>query len=834
MSLLDRILRRGKRENQKPNDQTIPNDNKLNDQMLLIDYEDNKQKSQTRVVEDDQKIIEQHPGFDQSAQIQTKAKASPKEPTVDEKDSREQDYTIVQEPQMQLLDNEKKPTSPELPEIQVSLLRELNNEQREAVTTTEGFVRVIAGAGSGKTRALTYRYAYLVNIIGVPPKNILCSTFTNKAANEMRQRIRILTGGQDTGYVCTFHSLCVAILQEDGHFFHYPKNFRVLDNSDVNDILGNIYEESGFTSRNMTYKAAVEMIGHAKNGAHADYFIDMISMSLDDLKTKYQEAESINDRIFYGYVYHEKKMFALDFNDLIVLTIYLFEQAPEIKEKWQKRFQYVMVDEYQDISPAQKAIMDILSDYHRNLFVVGDSDQTIYSWRGSNIAFMQNFAEDHDGTKTVFMNRNYRSTPEIIAVCNSLIEKNYNRIKKELESCSPLGQPVHCCYAKSVDEESKWIGEEIGKLHHTGIPYKDIAILYRAHYVTRAVEQALLGEEIPYRIYSGPAFYERKEIKDTLSYLSMLVYQDDLSFQRVINTPKRNIGKKRMGFLKEYAEQHGCTLYDALKSNLSMNLIMNSEGEAFVSLIDSLSKEAQSKLPSEILSTILDKSGYEEMLRTEGDQDRLDNLAELKMSVFEYETTGGEEVSLVDYLQHIALLTNQDFGGTKDKVKMMTIHAAKGLEFPFVFVCSLNEGVIPTKRSDTFDKIEEERRLAFVAMSRAEKGLYLSCSEGFDYEGMARYPSRFLLDIEKDLLVYDQEPSERLIEDAKSYIKLRDHAMMNKGNLFYSVGQRVKHSVFGLGTIVAVNEEEGNYTIKFDNMETERSLSSKTFLDSIG
>ncbi len=298
------------------------------------------------------------------------------------------------------------------PEIRIPFLQGLNNEQLEAVTTTEGFVRVIAGAGSGKTRALTFRYAYLVNIVGIPPKNILCSTFTNKAANEMKQRIRVLTGGQDTGFVCTFHSLCVAILQEDGHFFHYPRSFRVLDNADVHDILGNIYEEFGFTSRDMTYKTATEMIGRAKFSSHANYYVDMISMSLDELRKKYREAESIDDKIFYGYVYQEKKMFGLDFNDLIVLTIYLFEQAPEIKKKWQKQFQYIMVDEYQDISPTQKAIMEILSEYHKNLFVVGDSDQTIYSWRGSNMAFMQNFAEEHDGTKTILMNRNYRSTPD--------------------------------------------------------------------------------------------------------------------------------------------------------------------------------------------------------------------------------------------------------------------------------------------------------------------------------------------------------------------------------------------------------------------------------------
>ena len=659
------------------------------------------------------------------------------------------------------------------------LLQSLNDAQREAVTTTEGYVRVIAGAGSGKTRALSYRFAYLVNVLDVSPKHILCSTFTNKAANEMRQRIRRLTGGQDTGYVCTFHSLCVAILQEDGHIVHYPKNFRVMDNSDVRDILSMIYEEHNYTLRDMSYKDALDMIQDIKcRFLVPDWLDDLIYRSLEELETKYRSANNLQNTIFYGYLYHQKRFFGVDFNDLFFFTLRIFQLSQDSKLKWQRRFQYIMVDEFQDIGVEQMALMDILGEFHKNVFVVGDSDQTIYSWRGSKIEYFQNFVKEHNGAKSIFMNINYRSTPEIIAVCNSLIEKNKDRIKKELESVVPSGKPVLCYYAEHTGEESLWICDEILKLHDAGVPFSSIAVLYRAHYVTRSIEQAFLEWEIPYRLCSGTSFYERKEIKDALSYLSMLVYQDDLSFLRVINTPKRNIGKQRVKFIQSYAKEHNCSLYEALKSNLNLDLIVKTDAEQFIHLIDTLSVDAQSKPAAEILSEVLDKSGYEAMLRTEGDQERLDNLAELKQSVFDYEATSGEETTLIDYLQHIALLTNSDVPGKSDMVKMMTIHAAKGLEFQHVFVCGLNEGIIPTKRTDTPAKMEEERRLAFVAMTRAERGLYLSCAEGFHYDGTPRYPSRFLLDIDKDLMVYAKEPSEGLINNAKAYIMMTEHKMM--------------------------------------------------------
>ena len=396
----------------------------------------------------------------------------------------------------------------------VDLLRELNAAQREAVTATEGFIRVIAGAGSGKTRALTHRFAYLVNELGILPGNILCVTFTNKSANEMRQRIHQLTGDNDTGYINTFHGFCVSVLQEDSHAAQYPKSFLVLDNSDIDAMLQIIYEERGLTLRDMTYSAARDMIEMEKLLHRPDYYRDMIDLSLDTLKEKYDRAAGVRDIIFYGYLYQEKKCFGLDYNDLIKFSLYIFQQNEDIRLKWQRRLEYIMIDEFQDIDQIQYQLMEVLCGYHKNLFVVGDPDQTIYTWRGANVKYLLEFDKRFPGARTILMMDNYRSTPEILAVANSLIAKNRERIKKDLIPTLPPGPPVLCHLADTQCAEADWIAGRIKVLHDTGVPYRDMAVLYRAHYVTRAVEEALLREKLPYTIYSGVQFFGRMEIKD--------------------------------------------------------------------------------------------------------------------------------------------------------------------------------------------------------------------------------------------------------------------------------------------------------------------------------
>ena len=594
----------------------------------------------------------------------------------------------------------------------MDILDRLNRSQTEAVTATEGYIRVIAGAGSGKTRALSHRFAFLVNEIGILPGNILCVTFTNKSANEMRQRIHNLTGDNDTGYINTFHGFCVSVLQEESYAVQYPKSFLVLDNSDIDSMLKIIYEERGLTLRNMTFSSARDMIEIRKLYKEPEYYQDMITMSIDQIYEKYMQATETSDIIFYGYLYQEKKCFGLDYNDLIKFTLYIFENNEEIKQKWQKRLEYIMIDEFQDIDDLQYRLMCVLCGYHKNLFIVGDPDQTIYTWRGANVKYLLDFHRNFPDVQTIMMMENYRSTPEILRVANSLISKNLLRMKKDLIPTLPSGGSVLCCHGENQEKEALWMTEQIKILKEKGVPYKDITILYRAHYLTRSIEQVFLKEEIPYTIYSGVQFFGRMEIKDTLSYLRMIAYRDDLSFLRIANVPKRNLGERRMKFIQEYAGENSCSLYEALCRNLDQDIFKGTKAGEFVQLIESFAANYQDRPVSEILSAVLDLSGYERMLRTEGNQERLDNLAELKQSVYEYETTCGEEAMLEHYLAHVALFSNSDAQPEHDKVKLMTVHTSKGLEFPYVFLCGMNEGIFPSRKTKTREGMEEERRLA--------------------------------------------------------------------------------------------------------------------------
>lgn len=714
------------------------------------------------------------------------------------------------------------------------ILDKLNSSQKEAVTTTEGYVRVIAGAGSGKTRTLTHRFAYLVNEVGIPAGNILCVTFTNKAANEMRQRIHMLTGDRDTGYINTFHGFCANVLKEESFVFNYPKSFLVLDNSDIDSMLSVIYEERNLSLRDMTFSKARDMIEMLKLFERPDYYIDMFDMSLETLKEKYDSAITPKDIIFYGYLYQEKKCFGLDYNDLIIFTLYTFKVSEESRLRWQKRLMYIMIDEFQDIDKPQYDLMEVLSDYHKNLFVVGDPDQTIYTWRGADIHYLLDFDKKFKGTKTVMMNDNYRSVKSIIDVANSLIKKNKYREEKNLVSVRGEGDNTAAYFAKNADDEADFIAEKIIELKEKNNEnYKDMTILFRSHFLTRSLENALFTKQIPYVIYSGVQFYDRVEIKVALSYLRMLVSADDLAFKRVINTPKRNMGERRIKFLEEASENSGTTLFNALKANIDNPVFKGTKAVEFLDLIDKLSENLETKSISELLTKVLELSGYEEVLRTEGAQERLDNLAELKQSVYDYEVTCGEETNLDSYLKHIALYTNTDLEDTKDRVKLMTIHAAKGLEFKNVFICGLNEGIFPSKKIRTQVAMEEERRLAFVAITRAKDKLFLTEAMGRNFDGSPRFPSRFLFDIEKQYLEYINEPNDALIKETKEYVELSDKLLLKDKKDLFEEGSRVKHMILGEGTIVSIDQEMQAYVIKFDSSETERMISFKVSLDLI-
>ena len=713
-------------------------------------------------------------------------------------------------------------------------LRTLNAAQREAVTTTEGTVRVIAGAGSGKTRALSHRFAYLVNEMGILPGNILCVTFTNKAANEMRQRIHNLTGDNDTGYINTFHGFCVSVLQEDSYAVQYPRSFLVLDNSDIDAMLQIIYEERGLTLRDKTFAQARDMIEIQKGIRKPDYYKDLIGMSLEELREKYEQAVGVDDVIFYGYLYQEKKCFGLDYNDLIFVTLYIFEQNEEIRLKWQQRLEYIMIDEFQDIDPPQYRLMQALCGYHHNLFIVGDPDQTIYTWRGADVRFLLDFDKQFPGTKTIMMMENYRSTPQILAAANSLIAKNRTRIPKDLIPTLPEGPLPLCHHAPNSEAEAEWMAFQMWELHDKGVAFRDMAVLYRAHYLTNKLEEVFRKRKLPYALYSGVPFFGRREVKDALSYLRMVAYRDDLSFARIANVPKRNLGQRRMRFLRDYAAAQSCSLYDALRRNLEDEIFKGTRAAAFVNLIESFAADYSARPISELLSDLLDKSGYEKQLRTEGSQERLDNLAELKQSVYEYETGCGEEATVEHYLSHVALFTNADAEDGGDKVKLMTVHAAKGLEFPHVFLCGMNEGVFPSGRTNTLPGMEEERRLAFVAVTRAGKALYLSEAEGRNLDGSPRYPSRFVLDIDPELLEYTEPPKEGLIRDAREYIAAsEEHLPEERAKGSFAVGQRVRHEIMGEGTVTDVEADKGAYVIQFDAMKTPRRISFRVKLEGL-
>ncbi|MBO7244951.1 MAG: UvrD-helicase domain-containing protein [Alphaproteobacteria bacterium] len=707
-----------------------------------------------------------------------------------------------------------------------SLLNSLNPDQQICVLETEGYIRIIAGAGSGKTKVLTHRYAHLVQNLDIPTKSILCVTFTNKAAQEMKNRIKNLIGDHDTAYISTFHSFCVTILREDIHTLNYPKQFFIIDNEDKKTILRKVYEDCQLSQSDITFKNAIDFISKNKD---IDF---LINSNTSEISKKYNLAKQNPDphnKILYGYIYEQKKAFGLDFDDLIYFTLYIFRNFKKILKKWQERLQYIMVDEFQDVSERQYILVSYLSQHHKNLFIVGDPDQTIYSWRGSQQNFILDFNNQFKNVKTFVLNKNYRSTQNILDVANSLISNNKDRIKKDLSAVKTLTNPVIYNHLKTAKLETDWIIKEIKKLKKQKANYRDIAILYRAHYCSRTLEDGLIRAKIPYTIYSGISFYERREVKDILSYMRFLLYKDDISFLRIINTPKRGIGKKKIELIQNTANQNSCSLYSALIKNIKENRLTNTHAMNFVKLFNTAEKKLKTAKLTDILEFLLTKSGYQEELKRDGDQERLDNLAELKQSIIEYESHFGEKLELTEYLQQISLLTNQDKKTTdQNSIKLMTIHTAKGLEFPYVFLCSLSEGIFPSYNVKSNTELEEERRLAYVAITRAELKLFLSDSEGLNFDNSFRYPSRFILEINPKLLTFITKLDEEYKNQTKQQITRIDAFINNTQMHNYEVGSTINHKYLGKGTLIEYNQNDNTGLIKFENIETPRLIKIKS------
>lgn len=703
------------------------------------------------------------------------------------------------------------------------ILENLNEKQLEAVKTTEGYVRVIAGAGSGKTKALTSRYAYIVEGLGISSSNILCVTFTNKAAQEMKNRVKKLIGQNlDLSYIATYHGFCVRVLREDIHKIQYPKSFVIMDVEDQKTLLRQIFSELDFSSKDLTFKHALRSISELK-GKYENY----IEYILENKEIDFGE-DLLVVKIFKMYLFKQKKNFALDFDDLINFTFYIFDNYEDILLKWQKRLHYIQVDEMQDTSKKQYELIAALSNYHKNLFVVGDPDQTIYEWRGAKPEILVGFDKVFPNSQTIIMNQNYRSTPEILNLANQIIKKNQIRVDKDLFTKNPNGIEVVHFHAKTDIEESQWIVNEIEVIRENkNAKLTDIAILYRAHHVSRNIEQALIKENIPYTVFGGIRFFERKEIKDVLSYLRLIALGDDMSFLRIINYPKRGLGKKYIELIVQKANTSNKTLFDTLSDNIEDKSFNKKGSKEFIELINGFKENINTMLLSDFVKHLLDKTEISKEIRADGDEERLENIQELINSIIFLEKENDEKLELIDYLQEIALYTNKDVIEENDgRVNLMTIHTAKGLEYPYVFLCGFSDGILPSSMSIKERRkraIEEERRLTYVAITRAEKSFYITEAEGFNYyTGEKRYPSRFLFDIEENMYVQKGEINELHFREAKHHMVYENSKL--EEIIIFEVGDLVNHPIWNLGEIINVNNEKGEYTIYFIENQTTKPI----------
>lgn len=699
----------------------------------------------------------------------------------------------------------------------IDLFKDLNENQTEAVKATEGMVRVVAGAGSGKTRVLAHRYAYLVNNMGIDPANILCATFTNKAAQEMRNRIsRLVSTGNVNDFVCTIHSLCVRILRKEIYRIGYPRNFTIIDEEDQKSLAKEVFKEFSLDKTEATTKQLLDSVFFLKNDgakekAGYEYYIESIILLDGNIPTECNTPE-------IAYIKKQHKTFLLDFDDLILFTLYVLNHFDEAKEYWQKQMNYIMLDEAQDCSGYDWSIVRLLGEKHKNIFIVGDPDQCIYEWRGVKIDNFLHFPAQTD----IILNENYRSIPSILDVANSIIAHNKRRIKKALLTHKKgTTQAIHF-HGKTEVEEYNWIAEQINKLKEHGCKGNEIAILYRSSHLSRGVEQALMRKNIKYEVWGGIRFFERREIKDALCYLRLIANQDDLSFRRVVNTPGRSFGPASIEKLEQLAAEENVTLFVALKKHQNASFIIKrNEMSEFVRLIDECKSFVGQKSILDILDHVLRQSGYVELLRKDEDQDRIDNLNELLLSVKYYQETHEENAMDVEaYLQDVSLYTNMDFKKEESSVKLMTIHQAKGLEFPYVFVCGLSEGLFPSARTirESMEAgLEEERRLMYVAVTRAEKGLFLTESEGFNHSvGGDKYPSRFLREIKKSLLVVEGEFDESLFNGTDNIIQSDADINHHTEKTKYKVGDQVKHHSLGVGTIIEILKNGDYYLVDFN------------------
>ena len=736
----------------------------------------------------------------------------------------------------------------------MSIYDTLNPPQREAVAQTGGPVLILAGAGSGKTRVLTHRIAYLMDEKGVNPWNILAITFTNKAAQEMRERVDKLVGfGSESIWVSTFHSACVRILRRHIDNLGYDTNFTIYDTDDQKSLMKDVCRKMNIDTKIYKERSLLAQISHAKDEL----------LTPDDMEMK--AAGDYNMKkvasVYREYQAALRKNNALDFDDLIVKTVELFEKCGAVLEYYQERFKYIMVDEYQDTNTAQFKFISLLAQRYQNLCVVGDDDQSIYKFRGANIGNILGFEHVFPDARVIRLEQNYRSTRNILNAANQVIANNTERKAKTLWTENEEGSKVHFRQFLNAYEEAEYVAGEIGKLKRNGLGnYRDCAILYRTNAQSRIFEEKFIAANIPYKLVGGVNFYARKEIKDLLCYLKTINNaRDDLAVQRIINVPKRGIGATTLGRVQDYADNMGISLYEALRVAEEVPSIGRSLSkiDGFVTFIQMLKSKADVLTVEEILQEVIDSTGYVAELEAEDTEEsraRIENIDELISKTVAYQEAMEEQnqsATLSGFLEEVALVADIDtVDPDQDYVLLMTLHSAKGLEFPKVFMVGMEDGIFPSHMTISYGddgEMEEERRLCYVGITRAMKDLTLTCAQQRMIRGETQYNrvSRFVREIPRELVdlghtIQEKKPKvEELIPTPAKYSKMkeilqgrnykpREFKVTKANSLDYEVGDTVRHIKFGVGIVKEIVEGGRDYevTVEFDKVGVKKMFAS--------
>jgi DNA helicase II / ATP-dependent DNA helicase PcrA len=695
------------------------------------------------------------------------------------------------------------------------LLDQLNPAQLDAATHTEGPLLILAGAGSGKTRVLTHRVSYLLDEGFAAPEEILAITFTNKAANEMKERVALLVGPESRKmWVSTFHAFCARILRVHAEKLGYRREFTIYDSGDQVRLVRRCIVELGKDPKRFNPRSFHAQISTAKN------------LLLDASDYLRQTAGFMAENVAEVYDLYQKRLYennAMDFDDLIMQTVALLEIFPEVRERYQRRFKYIHVDEYQDTNHAQYRLVNVLAAAHRNLCVVGDDDQSVYSFRGADIRNILDFERDYPEAKVVRLEQNYRSTQTILDAANAVVANNASRKAKELWTAGEEGERIRQFTAADDYAEARFVVSEVLRLVEAGASLRDVAVFYRTNAQSRTLEDVLVREGVPYQIVGGVRFYERAEVKDIMAYLSVISNENDsVSLERIINVPKRGLGATSVARLSEYAQRNGISLYDALAEADEAGLT----GKALRAcsqvkgLFEGWRVAAREVPPSEMVEAVLDESGYKAELEAENTveaESRLENLAELVNAAAEYERVE-PGATLDGFLQEQALFSEWDRLTGEGRVTLMTLHNAKGLEYDHVFVVGMEEGTFPHARSMDEQNLEEERRLCYVGITRARKTLTLSYARVRSTYGEREYqmPSRFLSEIPERFKA-GTVPGGPARRDGWGGASLRGREPEGAVAADYSAGERVRHAKFGLGEVVEA--QRGRVVVRFGSEE---------------